>query len=102
MSIAASTLSADVRGGPAATTEEIQAWLIQAIAGKLKVPPQNIATDVFFDEYGLDSLGAVSISGALGKWLHLDLPGTLLYEYPTIQELSAHLSKAVAAQAQGA
>jgi acyl carrier protein len=98
----ASTLSANAQDRAAPGTEEIQAWLIDAIADKLKVAPQSISTDVFFDEYGLDSLGAVSISGALGKWLHLDLPGTLLYEYPTIRELSAHLSQAVAAQARGA
>lgn len=78
------------------TREQIRDWLVGAVADKLTLTPEQIATDTPFDEYGLDSVAAVSISGALGELLRRDLPGTLLYEYPSIDELSNHLAETVA------
>ncbi len=71
----------------------IRDWLIDSISKKLKVAPSTLNTDLMFDEYGLDSVAAVALSGALGDWLGRDLPGTLLYDYPTINELAAHLAR---------
>jgi len=70
----------------------IRNWLIESVSKKLKVDPKTLRTDVMFDEYGLDSVAAVSLSGALSEWLGRDLPGTLLYDYSTINELAAHLA----------
>lgn len=75
------------------TREELRDWLVIEVAKQLEVDPGNIRTDIPIDEYGLDSVAAVNISGSLADWIHQDLPGTLLYEYPTIDELSAHLSQ---------
>lgn len=83
---------AELSAASNANQETIQSWLVRAIAEKLKVSPHEIKTDVPFDEYGLDSVDAVSISGELSDWLQRDLPGTLLFEYPTIGELAAHLA----------
>ncbi len=73
--------------------DDLKNWLVRAVAEKLDLPPEQIQTDTPFDEYGLDSAAAVSLSGKLGELLNQDLPGTLLYEYPTINELSDHLAR---------
>jgi len=77
------------------TSLEIQHWLINAIAKRMNADPASIKIDVCFDDFGLDSLAAVELSGNLGDWLGRDLPGTLLFEYPTIRELSHHLAQPV-------
>ena len=77
---------------PMTDEASIRNWLIDSISKKLKVDRNTLRTDLMFDEYGLDSVAAVSLSGALGEWLGRDLPGTLLYDYPTIDELAAHLA----------
>jgi acyl carrier protein len=76
---------------PTIDEASIRNWLIDSISKKLKVDRSTLRTDLMFDEYGLDSVAAVALSGALGEWLGRDLPGTLLYDYPTIDKLAAHL-----------
>ena len=78
------------------TCDQIQEWLIRTVAAYLKVDAQEVKIDMHFDGFGLDSVDAVSISGALGDWLRRELPVTLLFEYPTIRVLSAHLASPAA------
>ena len=42
-------------------------------------------------EAGLDSLGAVELRNALSSRLAVDLPATLILDYPTISSLAEHL-----------
>ena len=42
---------------------------------------------------GLDSLGAVELKNALESRTGLQLPGTLIFDYPTISALVAHLTE---------
>lgn len=76
---------------------ELSDWLLARVVAKVKMNPGAIRTDVSLDEYGLDSVAAVSISGELSDLLNVDLPGTLLYEYSTIDELTDHLVRSGAA-----
>lgn len=43
-------------------------------------------------EAGLDSLGAVELRNALSARYKLDLPASLLFDYPSISALSSYLS----------
>ena len=72
---------------------QIQQSLVGVIAERLKLDKSSVLLDTSFDEYGIDSVAAVEISADLGELLERDLPGTLLYEFPTINELSAHLAQ---------
>ncbi len=72
--------------------QEIQAWLVQQIAGLLYVDPTTIDVRVSFNNYGLSSRDAVMLSGDLEEWLDRRLSPTLLYEYPTILALSEYLA----------
>jgi acyl carrier protein len=64
----------------------------EKLAGELQVEPQSIDASQPFTAYGVDSIAVFTMTGDLAEWLDRDLPATLLWEYPTIEELSRHLS----------
>jgi acyl carrier protein len=71
---------------------EIEGWLIREMAETLEVPEADIDPDQNFFELGIGSRRIVAMSGRLKKWLHIDLPPTLLFEYATVRELSDYLA----------
>ncbi|MDP8242497.1 MAG: SDR family NAD(P)-dependent oxidoreductase [Candidatus Hinthialibacter antarcticus] len=79
---------------PAQSKEEIQGWLVRTISGRTGVDAKQIRITEPFSAYGLDSAAAAAISGALQEWLKKDIAPTLLYDYPTIERLSAALTSA--------
>lgn len=42
-------------------------------------------------EAGLDSLGAVELRNSLSSSLHVDLPATVIFDFPTIKALAGYL-----------
>ncbi|MEA3337591.1 MAG: AMP-binding protein [Chloroflexota bacterium] len=74
------------------TYDEVQDWLIARVAERVQVSPQRIDVQRPLDRYGLDSLGAVAITGELAAWLGRDLSPTLFYDYPTVQSITRHLA----------
>lgn len=67
--------------------------LLQSIMTDLGYPPdQNDLTKSFFD-YGMDSLELVRIRNKLTQQLDLDLPATLLLDFPTVHDLSMQLDR---------
>ncbi|NUT28074.1 MAG: amino acid adenylation domain-containing protein [Streptomyces sp.] len=61
------------------------------LAEALHRTPEDIGDDEQFLGLGLDSLTAVDLARRLESELGLPLPATLLFEYRTIGELTAHL-----------
>ena len=55
-----------------------------------------IEVDVPLMEAGLDSLGTVELKNALESLCGSELPATLVFDYPTVSALAAHLSVLVA------
>lgn len=74
------------------TPEAISAWLVEYLAKLLAVSPSEIDPTTSFGEYGIDSAGAAGLSGDLSEWLGVALRESIAFEYPTIEQLSAHLS----------
>ncbi|MFN3243616.1 MAG: acyl carrier protein [Planctomycetota bacterium] len=70
----------------------LQQWLIGEVARRLEVGPEQIDADAEFDEFGLDSVQAVALSGALSDRVGEELPATLLYEHQSIRALASHLA----------
>ena len=74
---------------------EIQTWLIDYVARETGVVKAKIESNIAFDRYGMDSSAAVGMTGDLEDWLHLELEPTVVYDYPTIAELSKYLAARV-------
>jgi acyl carrier protein len=70
---------------------EIEAWLIARLATMLDVPAAEIDPRQPFADFGLDSRGAVSLSGQLEEWLGREVPPMLVWEYPNIETAAAFL-----------
>jgi acyl carrier protein len=80
----------------APNAEAIASWLSQRIAKAMEILPSQVDPDITFDRYGLDSMESVSITVDLSEELGMEeLPPTLLYDYPTINQLSTYLVGAV-------
>ncbi len=73
------------------TSPSLKAWLCQQVA-KTVGQHQQIQTNRPLAEYGLSSVHAVSLSGALATHLDRELPSYLLYQYPTIDALCDFLT----------
>ncbi|MEZ4297754.1 MAG: acyltransferase domain-containing protein [Polyangiaceae bacterium] len=74
------------------TSESLRSWLVSRLASLRGVEPRTIDTHERFSRYGLDSLGAGKMIADLGGFLGRPLMPTLVWEYPTIDALAAHLS----------
>ena len=77
---------------PARTKAEIEAWLVEQLSKRLKVPAKQINRKEPFARYGLDSVQAIGLAGDLEAWLGRPLSPTLAYDYPNIEALAAYLS----------
>mgnify|MGYP003656019064 CR=1 FL=1 len=73
----------------------VKTWLQQRMAKQLKTDPSTIATEKPFEEYGLDSLFAVQVTGELEKVVELRLSPALLFENTCIDDVA----KVIAANA---
>lgn len=74
------------------TQQQILTWLSNYLCTLLKLDIKQVDSALNFDDYGIDSREAVGMMGALGEWLEQDLEPSLIYDYPSIDELSNHLS----------
>jgi len=63
---------------------------VKSVLGK------TVDIDVPLMEAGLDSLGTVELKNALESMCGSELPSTLVFDYPTVGALAAHLSVLVA------
>ncbi len=75
------------------TVEDIQNWLIDQFAQQLDTEADDIDIEEPFDNYELDSSKALILLGRLEKWLGKELNPVVMFNYPTIAELSARLGE---------
>src|SRR2546423_13861907 len=75
------------------TEEAIRTWLVENIASVVNMDPGQIDVHQTFDNYGLDSLQAVSLSGDLENWLSTEISPTVVWDYPTVEQLARYLSE---------
>src|SRR5690606_25077196 len=65
--------------------------VISAYAG---IPSETISEKDTFEQFGLDSTGAVYTATAMGEWLGIPVSPTLLYDYPGVSALAGFLHTA--------
>ncbi len=74
------------------TEDSIRQWLIGELSRRIETSSDQIDTTRPFEAYGLDSRVAVQVSGSLEKIVERRLSPGLLYEHPTIDDLSGYLA----------
>ncbi len=79
---------------PAESVErsDIEAWLKRRLSELLECSPDAISAEAQFASLGLQSVDAVALAGELEEWLARELPHSLIYEFPSVGRLAAHLS----------
>ncbi|MBW8482983.1 type I polyketide synthase [Actinomadura parmotrematis] len=84
--------SGDAQVTPRMSEDAIRTHLIEQIARRARLAVAEVDTGRPLEEFGLASRDAVSIAGELEQMLGRSLPATLVWEYPTIDRLSAALA----------
>ena len=77
------------------SVEEIRQWLNNRAKTALEAIEHEVEIDgdMPLIELGLDSLTLFTITGELAEWLNRELPGTLLFEIETINDLVTELGR---------
>ncbi|WP_328380547.1 acyl carrier protein (plasmid) [Streptomyces sp. NBC_00440] len=78
---------------PLKTTQGIQAWLRERVAGYVDMPVAEIRLDVRLVEYGMDSLAALMFSGEIEDEYGIEVPATMAWDHPTITAITELLSR---------
>ena len=61
-----------------------------------EVAGESVESHSHFADCHFDSLGAVELSASLGKSLGKDLPGTLIYDFPSVHSVATYLQSVLA------
>jgi acyl carrier protein len=77
---------------------ELSDWLANLIAEIADKAPSEIDRTARFDRFGLDSVAIVGVSAALEDYLGKEIDATVLYDFPTIEKLSAKLCESSGAK----
>ncbi|WP_394843018.1 SDR family NAD(P)-dependent oxidoreductase [Pendulispora brunnea] len=93
-SIAEALAAAD----PSARREHLDGFLKQNLSRVLKVSAEQVRPQLTFKEMGFDSLMAIELRNRLEAGLGVSLSSTLIWRYPTLDELSTFLIERIAGQ----
>jgi acyl carrier protein len=76
-------------------SSEIQTWLKNWIAEKLRQPISTIDVNKAFADYGMDSVTAIELTQDLQEWLNISQPldVTIAWNFPTINALANYLGE---------
>lgn len=86
------------RNDRTALKPEISAWLSTWLSRELEMPEAEIDVTRSLMDYGLSSIIATMLVGELEDRYGLQLPVTLAWDYPTIEEMAGYLSDAASKQ----
>ncbi len=73
------------------TEAELIEFFRKKIATELGIPLEEIATDVEFINFGMDSVNAIFILQHLENFIGQELNPLLFWDYPTINRFSKHI-----------
>lgn len=74
-----------------ATEDDVQAWVASRIVAYGKRPDLAFTVDTEFTEIGIDSVYALTLCGDIEDQYGLELDPEIMWDYPTIRDLSTHL-----------
>ena len=89
---AGSRVSKSNRAPSADQEQALRSQVYETVAG---IIGQELGMDVPLMDAGLDSLGAVELRNSLAQVVGLDVPGTLVFDYPSVSALAGYLGSQV-------
>ena len=77
-------------------TRSIERWVIDRVAFYLECPVDDVDPAVPLAETGIDSASAVGLCGEVEDHWQIDADATLVFDYPTIADITAFIAEKVA------
>lgn len=71
---------------------ELGVWLREKVATYLNLPLEAVDVDVPLPEYGFDSTMSLSLCADLQREHDIEMDTTIVWDYPTITAMAAHLA----------
>ncbi|WP_245916003.1 acyl carrier protein [Merismopedia glauca] len=71
----------------------MEKWLSVKLAEQLSLDVNTVSVTEPVTRYGIDSIDAVTMVSDLEDLLALELPATLLWDYPTIEKSAQYLAE---------
>ncbi len=78
--------------------DQVQDWLTGRLSSYLDVPPAALDPTAPLADLGVDSVYALALVGEVEDALGVDLEPTLVWDHPTIADLSHRLAELTAGQ----
>jgi acyl-CoA synthetase (AMP-forming)/AMP-acid ligase II/alkylation response protein AidB-like acyl-CoA dehydrogenase/acyl carrier protein len=72
-------------------SSEVTTWLKSWLAKQFETTTEIYKLDSKFSEFGMDSITAMNLADDLERWLSVEIPPTLVWEYPTLGSMSSYL-----------
>jgi acyl carrier protein len=70
---------------------DMREWLVGQVADILQVPRSEVSPRAPFTDLGLSSVQAVELAAALEDWTGHEIPATIVYECPTIEDAAEYV-----------
>jgi len=74
------------------TPAQLELWLIERLATRLKLPKAEIDPERPVEEFGIDSLEAVALTTEIEVLLHRTVEPTVVWDYGSLRALATFLS----------
>jgi acyl carrier protein len=75
------------------TEESICSWLIEAVARYVRVEASAVTPNTAFEEVGLSSLAAVTLSAEMADFFEIEVDPLVTWEHPTIAETAGAVAR---------
>ncbi|MEM0910632.1 MAG: acyl carrier protein [Pseudomonadota bacterium] len=75
--------------------EQVKETIINFICEELSIEEDDLETDMNLGAYGLGSVAGATLTGILEDTYNLKLSPLLVFDYPTIDELSSAIKELV-------
>ena len=75
------------------TEDAVQSWLVSRITTYGRRPDMTFTVDTEFTEIGIDSVYALTLCGDIEDEYSIEVDAEVMWDYPTIRDLAAHLTE---------